>query len=1016
MDSSSPERPSPLRTPFALNLLAPDILAKDATSNRALYHGLGASRTSVTNVTATIVPTAQVGNSQTAMDSSSSELSWGNLLGDLSNVSSPAKNAAPTQVAASRSAHNIVLSTVGDSADDDGALPFTRPRRQEFGGGHDLKKRNLRSQSSAPLPTTNILLPGSVAFSAAPETPANLGAPPPSATPTSVQREALTHAETLQHAADRTSSWVYGVSNIEDALGRYITPQQAPNGPYWLLTQRSEAQLLRDFEQEIKRPDALYQDSNSRFSGRSTMRSAGPWSTQLTSPQLPPHLGRSRRRIPEESIPRPLAPHSQSYAFSGHSRNLPNPTNAPALASMRQEDAPSKVMAPYDNAHPVNYPLAHLSTTQETLKPPGPDHPQKYLQYPYATIGPANPMSQPPSFSPYSSATNSAPQKASTCHAGAHHGYAASGPTSYPSQVPSHDLGCPPGSMNDTRALHPSNLPSYGQRPQPGHMLPPVQHQTHYPPINGTPSGYLQEGPGQSQSHPPRPTIPHQGAMYMRSQPSYLQQAPPTYQGAHMVDSNLLHYPFGPASQTYATGPPGSAQIGRSGQLTHHSRGQSDYTEFPYVSKYENDQNMILQAAGLGAPAKYPGNPRTSMNQDHLQKQGHSTYQTFGDDDARAALHRTGEQPGSRFVHANSQRPHSVNTEALEVRPEFTLRPDLGRSLREYARLRKLQLGGAPLSLSPELPELGNFSFPQVPAVASAPSPSSSSSSTLRSDDYDDPDGGVLTERRIVPPELPPSVEEAYRKKCIQLKTRLNEVEEANDASRLRIERLNRAIEKGRLERAFLLEQLAKRTSTNVEDSEGSPSPPPTPKEKPLRTKRGHRKPDFLSTDIGDGRAGSTFIQQGPVTLSPSSDAFSHTHPEMRNSTPQAHQAPKRHLPSNGTHASPYAVPGASRARPRSGFDIYCEENRELIIAEQGEDQIESALARGWSTMEADRKAEYSAKFEDLRRAYEAERAARHNPVDDDVEMGEDAATPGPATAAAPATGGFNPINSSRVE
>lgn len=68
--------------------------------------------------------------------------------------------------------------------------------------------------------------------------------------------------------------------------------------------------------------------------------------------------------------------------------------------------------------------------------------------------------------------------------------------------------------------------------------------------------------------------------------------------------------------------------------------------------------------------------------------------------------------------------------------------------------------------------------------------------------------------------------------------------------------------------------------------------------------------------------------------------------------------------------------------------------------------------------MEPDRKAEYSAKVEDQRRAYEAERAARHNPVDEDVEMGEDAATPGPATglAATPATGGFNPINSSRVE
>lgn len=79
-----------------------------------------------------------------------------------------------------------------------------------------------------------------------------------------------------------------------------------------------------------------------------------------------------------------------------------------------------------------------------------------------------------------------------------------------------------------------------------------------------------------------------------------------------------------------------------------------------------------------------------------------------------------------------------------------------------------------------------------------------------------------------IPPELPPTVEEAYRRKCIELKQRLNEVETANDAQRLRIERARRSVQKMRLERAFLLEQLAKRTSTNVEDSEGSPSPPPT--------------------------------------------------------------------------------------------------------------------------------------------------------------------------------------------
>lgn len=86
----------------------------------------------------------------------------------------------------------------------------------------------------------------------------------------------------------------------------------------------------------------------------------------------------------------------------------------------------------------------------------------------------------------------------------------------------------------------------------------------------------------------------------------------------------------------------------------------------------------------------------------------------------------------------------------------------------------------------------------------------------------------IEPEPTAVPPSLPPSVEEAYRRKCVQLKNRTNEVEDANDAARLRLARIKRQVEKLRIERAFLLEQLAKRTSTNVEDSEGSPSPPPT--------------------------------------------------------------------------------------------------------------------------------------------------------------------------------------------
>ena len=90
-----------------------------------------------------------------------------------------------------------------------------------------------------------------------------------------------------------------------------------------------------------------------------------------------------------------------------------------------------------------------------------------------------------------------------------------------------------------------------------------------------------------------------------------------------------------------------------------------------------------------------------------------------------------------------------------------------------------------------------------------------------------------------LPAPLPPSVEEAYRKKCIELRRRMNEVEESNDAYRTRKLRLTRAIRKMRLERAYLLETLGKRMKKNGssgdelqgffdEESEGSSEGPPT--------------------------------------------------------------------------------------------------------------------------------------------------------------------------------------------
>ncbi|CAL3970847.1 unnamed protein product [Diplocarpon coronariae] len=233
-----------------------------------------------------------------------------------------------------------------------------------------------------------------------------------------------------------------------------------------------------------------------------------------------------------------------------------------------------------------------------------------------------------------------------------------------------------------------------------------------------------------------------------------------------------------------------------------------------------------------------------------------------------------------------------------------------------------------------------------------------------------------------IPPELPPTVEEAYRRKCIELKQRLVEVEQANDAQRIRTDRARRAVQKMRLERSFLLEQLAKRTSTNVEDSEGSPSPPPTPKEKPLRTKRGHRKPDFLLAEL----PGSTFIQQGPGTISPSSDAFSHNHPELfRNMTPQSQPASKRSHPSNGTYvtAAPSSVPAVSQTRrPRNAFDLYCNETRPLIAGDSRSEthdttsDVEAALARGWNALEPDKKDMFTQRYDQIKRAAEVDKEA----------------------------------------
>ncbi|KUL87878.1 hypothetical protein ZTR_03258 [Talaromyces verruculosus] len=69
----------------------------------------------------------------------------------------------------------------------------------------------------------------------------------------------------------------------------------------------------------------------------------------------------------------------------------------------------------------------------------------------------------------------------------------------------------------------------------------------------------------------------------------------------------------------------------------------------------------------------------------------------------------------------------------------------------------------------------------------------------------------------------PPSIELAYKKKCIQLKKRLNEIEAENDLIRARNKRAKYYVAKMRLETCIMLERLA--TVTGMLDEAASSAP-----------------------------------------------------------------------------------------------------------------------------------------------------------------------------------------------
>jgi len=209
-----------------------------------------------------------------------------------------------------------------------------------------------------------------------------------------------------------------------------------------------------------------------------------------------------------------------------------------------------------------------------------------------------------------------------------------------------------------------------------------------------------------------------------------------------------------------------------------------------------------------------------------------------------------------------------------------------------------------------------------------------------------------------IPPTLPPTVEEAYRKKCVELKRRMAEVEQSNDNFRLRKTRLLRGIRKMRLERTILLDLLGKRMRKNGAngyydtDSEGSSDGPPTvrhtqpdlvdigttnssnaiqPHDKPLRSKRSHRRamqspPPTLANQLSGPNPALT--QQPLPAFQPPyaphhEGPFPHAHTPNGVSHIQPHPAQRASFSINNLHPTPQSqIP-----LPASAYDFFVEEN-----------------------------------------------------------------------------------------
>ncbi|KAK9245021.1 hypothetical protein V1506DRAFT_554268 [Lipomyces tetrasporus] len=227
------------------------------------------------------------------------------------------------------------------------------------------------------------------------------------------------------------------------------------------------------------------------------------------------------------------------------------------------------------------------------------------------------------------------------------------------------------------------------------------------------------------------------------------------------------------------------------------------------------------------------------------------------------------------------------------------------------------------------------------------------------------PRGGLAA-----PPSIPQSEEIKYRQKCKDLKKRIREIEEQNDVLTLRLARSKRAVQRMRLERAFLLEKLEERTFLKVDDSEGSPSPPPSPPR--IHSRHRRRESEGSLSPVGESTTGgfTAFTNNGTTSKT--------NHTQSANSSSNApttglHHAKKKHH----TQRDPNAP-----KRPQNAYIIFCDHEKERVRAQLEQSQpgetfdLTKAMAEAWRDLGDDGRKPYYELYDAEKARYNREMEA----------------------------------------